>query len=107
MYKVPYTKQIQTFAAQISILKQRGMTFMVLSDFHKIGRTSHCGRFQILRHFFEISWLLFLFLYPLFEIMCLLLREKRRLFSLVHPQIAGKAFKHWEKFQKQSPEAPP
>jgi hypothetical protein len=107
MYKVPYTKQIQTFAAQISILKQRGMTFMVLSDFHKIGRMSHCGRFQILRHFFEISWLLFLFLCPLFETTCLLLREKWHEFSLVHPQIAGKAFKHWEKFQKQSPEAPP
>ena len=107
MYKVPYTKQIQTFAAQISILKQRGMKFMVLSDFHKIGRTSHCGRFQILRHFFEISWLLSDISWLLFEIMCLLLREKRRLFSLVHPQIAGKAIKHWEKFQKQSPEAPP
>ena len=44
--------------------------------------------------FFLVSWLLFLFLCPLFEIMWLLLRGKRRLFSLVHPQIAGKAFKH-------------
>ena len=87
MYKVPYTKQIQTFAAQISILKQRGMTFMVLSDFHKIGRMSHCGRFQILRHFFEISWLRRKISRPL-------LREKWRLFPLLHPQIAGKAFKH-------------
>ena len=32
MNKVPYTKQIQTFAAQISILKQRGMTFCNETD---------------------------------------------------------------------------
>ena len=32
MPKVPYPKQIQTFANQIGILKQRGMTFADEAD---------------------------------------------------------------------------